>query len=127
MGTSQNSKPKGWQWPEAYSLALPEGAQLPPALPPALAAIDHNSTELPLAISVDYPLLRRRLRELGLTFRPTFTQGAAAQIIARSDRTLRRWTRIGKISCHCWFDNRHPYYTAENLEAFFTATPGKAA
>jgi hypothetical protein len=87
-------------------------------LPPALAAADSHD-EFPATISTDYPRLRMALRDRGLPFQETYSQREAAQILGKTDRTVRSWTRHNKIGCHS--PSCRPYYTAANLEAYFAA------
>ena len=111
------SASRGWNQRE-YFLALPDGVRLPCALPPALAVADFHD-ELQATISTNYPRLRMALRDCGLPFRETYSQREAAQVLGRSARTVRSWTRHNKIGCHS--PSCRPYYTAANLEAHFAA------
>ena len=39
------------------------------------------------------------------------------EILGKSDKTVRAWTRKGKIPC-CWWPSGDPYYTPKNIEDF---------
>jgi len=117
--------------PQGYRLALPAGAVLPSGLPAALEGLEPTTpNESPAGISVEYPRLCRRLRDLGLRFQLAYNQPVAARIVGKSERTLREWSRQGKIACHHCSgiaSTPSPYYTARSLENYLLASErGKA-
>lgn len=110
-----NKKHKAGQL-QSYRLALPAGVVLPSGLSGTLAELaPATPEESPVAISVEYPRMYRRLRDLGLRFQFAYSQRVAARIIGRSARTLREWSRQGKIAC-CRCLTNDPYYTVRSLE-----------
>ena len=117
MATNKKQNARGLQ---SYRLALPAGAVLPSGLPAALEDLEPTTPEeLPAGISVEYPHLYRRLRDLGLRLQIAYNQPVAARIAGKSERTLREWSRQGKIACHrCGgiASTPSPYYTARSLE-----------
>jgi excisionase family DNA binding protein len=122
--TAQYKKLTRWEMLHGYSIALPEGATLPPSLPAVLAEIDRAPAESLVVTPHDYyPLLRTRLRDLGLPFQATYKQLEAAEIIGVSDHTVRKWTRAGKMPC-CRTPFGRPYYTAQNLEGHLRECEG---
>lgn len=126
-----NQKPKGWGL-QSYQLVLPTGAVLPSALPAELAEnlAAEAPEEPPVVIADEYPRLSRRLRNLGLEFQPAYSQRVAARIIGRSVRTLRSWSKQGKIACYrCsgLASTPSPFYTARSIEGYLAARErGKA-
>jgi hypothetical protein len=86
-------------------------------LPPILEQLPES---ISASMSSDYPRLLTILRDRGLAFRPTFNQLEAAEVIGISDRVLRDWTQADEVPCSLYPSGR-PYYTAKNLEDFFTA------
>jgi len=120
MATSEKHKAGRLQ---SYRLALPAGVVLPSGLPAALADMAQTTPEeSPAATSNEYPRLYRRLCDLGLTFQFAYSQRVAARIIDRSVRTLREWSRQGKIVCYrtCIASTLSPYYTARSLENYLS-------
>lgn len=116
---------------QSYQLALPTGAVLPSGLSGTLAEVAPAAPEeSPAAISGEYPRLYRRLTKLGLRFQPAYSQPVAARIVGRSERTLRGWSRQGKIACHRCSgiaSTPSPYYPARSLENCLSARElGKA-
>jgi hypothetical protein len=92
----------------------------PIALPPDLAVMESEPREeTPSAISVGYPRLRTILRDRGLAFKPIFGQRDVAEILGKSDKTVRAWTRMGKIPC-CYWPFGDPYFTPQNIEDFLS-------
>lgn len=116
---------------QSYRLASPAGAVLPSGLPAALADMALTTPEeSPAAISVEYPRLYRRLCDLGLTFQFAYNQRVAARIIGRSTRTIRAWSRQGKIACYGCngiATTPSPYYTARSLENYLLASEREKA
>lgn len=109
---------------QSYRLALPAGVELPFGLPAAVEDLDPTTPDESLAgISAEYPRLCRRLRDLGLRFQLAYNQPVAARIAGRSERTLREWSRQGKIACHRCSgiaSTPSPYYTACSLESYLS-------
>ena len=125
MAANKDGKAQGLEGLQSYPLALPAGAVLPSGLPEALEALLPTTPEDSLAgISDEYPRLHRRLRDLGLSFQPAYSQRVAAQIIGRSVRTLRSWSKQGKIACyHCGgiATTPSPYHSARSIENCLSA------
>jgi len=84
---------------------------------PVVPDIPDEKPEPPMSIPVDYPRLRTILRDRGLSFKPIFGQRGMTEILGKSDKTVRAWTRKGKIPC-CWWPSGDPYYTPKNIEDF---------
>lgn len=131
MATNKKHKPQGRGSLQGYRLALPAGTVLPPGLPAALAVLSPTAPEESLAaISDEYPRLYRRLSKLGLKFQAAYSQPVAARIAGRSERTLREWSRQGKIVCHRCSgiaSTPSPYYTAHSLENCLSARERRKA
>lgn len=119
MATNKTHKPRGRGELQSYRLALPAGTVLLSGLPAALADLAPTTPEEPAAISVEYPRMCRRLRDLGLTFQCAYSQRVAARIIGRSVRTLRELSRQGKITC-CRCLANSPYYTVDSLDSYLS-------
>src|ERR1035438_2805246 len=66
MARNKNRKSQNRGALQSYRLTLPAGTVLPSGLPAALAPT--TPEESPAAISVEYPRMCRRLRDLGLRF-----------------------------------------------------------
>lgn len=112
-GPSRNRKPRS-EAIGSLSISLPKERTSPPA-PETEAARPEPAA--PAASSVDYPRLRTLLRDAGVEFKPIFSQRDVVEIIPKSDKTVRAWTKMGKIpSCH--WPSGDPYYTPQNLEDF---------
>jgi hypothetical protein len=109
----------------SYPLALPAGVALPSGLPEDLEALESAIPEdSPTAIPIEYPRLYRRLRYLGLPFQSAYSRRVSARIIGRSVRTLREWTRQGKIACYRCngiATTPSPYHTARSIENYLSA------
>jgi hypothetical protein len=75
---------------------------------------------------IDYPRLRIRLRDLGLSFAAEYTQSEVALIIRKSARTIREWTQNELMPCH-YSPTGRPFYIAQDLEDHFAACerPGR--
>lgn len=110
------SASRGWNQRE-YSLALPDGMRLPPGLPPALAELAPEPPEDLLAGICDYPQLRRALHALGLTYCEAYTQDQVAQIIGRTQRTVRSLALRGKIH-RCYSSFGAPFFKARDIEDY---------
>lgn len=115
-----NTKPnKNRKWSRAerlqdYSPIFPEVKQpAPPMVPEQFDQLQEPHVTIP----VDYPRLRAILRDRDLVFKPIFGQRDVAGILGKSDKTVRAWTRMGKLPC-CWWPSEDPYYTPKNLEDF---------
>jgi hypothetical protein len=131
MATNKKHKPQGRWSLQTYRLALPAGTVLPDGMPAELAVLAPvEPEESQTAISGEYPQLCRRLLDLGLRLQLTYNQPVAARIVGKSERTLREWSRQGKIACHrCGgiASTPSPYYSARSLENCLSARePGKA-
>lgn len=131
MATNKKHKPQGRGILQSYRLTLPAGTVLPSGLPAALADLALTTPEeSSAAISLEYPRMCRRLRDLGLPFQRAYSQRIATRIIGRSARTLRELSRQGKIACyHCngIASTPSPYYTACSLESYLSQSErGKA-
>ncbi len=131
MATNKKNKAQGRGSLQSYRLALPAGTALPAGLPAALSDLAPNTPEeSPAAISVDYPRLYHRVSKLGLKFQLAYSQPVAALIAGRSERTLREWSRQGKIACYrcnSIASTPSPYYPARSLENYLSAREqGKA-
>lgn len=131
MATDKKHKPQGGGILQSYRLTLPAGTVLPAGLPATLAELaPTTSEESPAAISVEYPRMCRRLRDLGLRFQLAYSQRVAARIIGRSTRTLREWSRQGKIACYrcnSIASTPIPYYPARGLENYLSAREQRKA
>lgn len=114
MSTNKNRKRSRAERLQDYSPIFPEAKQpVPPLVPEQVDQLQ----EPPVAISVDYPRLRTLLRDRGLNFQPIFGQRDVAGILGKSDKTVRAWTRMGKLPC-CGWPSGDPYYTPRNIEDF---------
>jgi hypothetical protein len=124
MATDTRQKLRGLRELQSYRLALPTGTVLPSGLPAALEDLEPTTPdESSAGISVEYPRLCRRLRDLGLRFQLAYNQPVAARITGKSERTLREWSRQGKIACHRCSgiaSTPSPYYTARSLESYLS-------
>ncbi|MFP5210288.1 MAG: hypothetical protein ACLGRW_13445 [Acidobacteriota bacterium] len=111
---NQNRKRSRAERLQGYSPIFPEVEQpAPPLVPEQLDQLQGPS----VAIPVDYPRLRTILRDRDLAFKPILGQRDVAGILGKSDKTVRAWTRMGKLPC-CWWPSGDPYYTPRNLEDF---------
>jgi hypothetical protein len=106
------SRKRRWAELQTLNVALPEPNSL--SVAPAASQVDSPATN---SSFVDYPRLRTTLDQ-ELPFRAKYSQREAAQVIGTSDRSLRDWTRHGKIDC-CYSPGGRPYYTPANLEDHF--------
>jgi len=120
MAANKRVKAQSRRGLQSYRLALPTEAALPSGLPAPLEALLPTTPEESQAgISDKYPRLWHRLRDLGLRFQPAYSQRVAGRIIGRSVRTLRSWSKQGKIACyHCGgiATTPSPYHSARSIE-----------
>jgi hypothetical protein len=105
-----SQKPR-WQEFQARTFMLPDADSATAAISKELPADKPCSETDPL----DYPHLRILLRDRELPFKPIFSQGDVAQIIGKSNRTVRNWISKNLTPFHVW-PTGEPYFSPQDLE-----------